>query len=149
VKPWRTVLRPLPGDEQLPGRQVVPLGNRLWPKVAGPWYSTPDCPIGPDDCWLWISPARAGVYRVRGGRRKVAAPGCLDYGRLRRGRRDEGTIAAHIAAFVVTYGPVPAGLVVRHACDNGLCCNPRHLMAGTAAENAADRVHRRALRRAA
>jgi hypothetical protein len=141
----RTVLRPLPGDEALPGgRGVRSLADRLWPKVAGPWYSTPEHPIGPDDCWDFISTSRAGTYRVRGGRRRrVVGADRLEYGRISRGRRREGTVPAHVAAFEVTFGPVPAGKQVRHSCDRGLCCNPGHLIAGTAAENAADRLQRR------
>jgi len=141
----RTVLRPLPGDELDPcGRVILALAERLWPKVAGPWYSTPEHPIGPDDCWDFISSARAGMYRVRDGRlRRVVGPERLDYGRISRGRRREGTVPAHVAAFEVTYGTVPPGMQVRHSCDRGLCCNPGHLVAGTAAENAADRLQRR------
>jgi hypothetical protein len=142
----RAVLRPLPGDEAPDsGRIVVPLAARLWRKVAGPWYSTPECPIGPDDCWPWCSSARAGVYRVRDGRRVRAPyrPGESNHGRIRRGRRGEGLVAAHVAAFEVTYGPVPAGRLVRHLCGWALCCNPGHLAAGTVAENAADRVRHR------
>lgn len=49
---------------------------------------------------------------------------------------------AHIAAYVVAYGPVPEGCLVRHTCDNPPCINSAHLIAGTFADNAADRVQR-------
>lgn len=137
-------MRPLPGDDVIRGRESVPLADRLWPKVAGPWYSTAGHPISQEDCWDWISPARSGTYRMVAGRKRaVQAPGRLTYGRIRRGRRDEGTVGAHIAAYELTHGPVPAGKVVRHLCDRGLCCNPSHLAAGTVAENAADQARRR------
>lgn len=33
--------------------------------------------------------------------------------------------------------------VVRHTCDNPICCNPRHLLIGTQQDNANDRVNRK------
>ena len=39
-------------------------------------------------------------------------------------------------------GEIPGGMVVRHTCDNRLCCNPDHLVLGTHADNARDRVER-------
>lgn len=35
---------------------------------------------------------------------------------------------AHRIAYILKYGSVPAGHVVRHTCRNQLCCNPAHLV---------------------
>lgn len=69
---------------------------------------------GPDDCWPWQGP-------------------CLPkgYGFFR------GT-TAHRLVYAGTNGPIPAGLVVLHSCDNPPCCNPRHLTAGTQKQNLDD-----------
>lgn len=39
-------------------------------------------------------------------------------------------------------GCIPDGMIVRHTCDNTMCCNPGHLVLGTHADNVADRVIR-------
>lgn len=50
---------------------------------------------------------------------------------------------AHRVAWEMANGrPVPAGLVVRHRCDNPPCVRPDHLIAGTQAENMKDMSQR-------
>lgn len=53
-------------------------------------------------------------------------------------------IGAHRATWQEIHGPIPAGLQIRHKCDNPPCVNPDHLEIGTPADNARDRItHRR------
>jgi hypothetical protein len=49
---------------------------------------------------------------------------------------------AHRFAWQVTNGEVPSGLVVRHKCDNRICCNPDHLEVGTHQDNTNDKMSR-------
>lgn len=49
---------------------------------------------------------------------------------------------AHRAAYTVHNGPIPAGMVVRHTCDNVGCIEPTHLIVGTYADNSRDAVER-------
>lgn len=77
-----------------------------------------------DGCWLWT-----------GG---VTPDG---YGLVCLGRRPDGRQLndyAHRAAYRLSVGPIPDGLVIRHACDTPRCCNPDHLLLGTQAENIED-----------
>jgi hypothetical protein len=72
----------------------------------------------PDQCWPW----RGAVSR--GG-----------YGLV----RSSVSATAHKVAWVLTYGPIPSGLFLCHRCDVRRCCNPKHLLLGTNAENMRDR----------
>ena len=45
---------------------------------------------------------------------------------------------AHRVAWILSNGPIPAGLSVLHRCDNPPCCNPAHLFVGTQQQNIAD-----------
>ena len=84
---------------------------------------------GPDDCWIW--------RRART---------CGDYGAYRVGLRSLGTLqqlSAHRIAFFFAHHHWPN--ICRHSCDNPPCCNPKHLMDGTQADNIADAMKRNRL----
>lgn len=45
-------------------------------------------------------------------------------------------LLAHRVQYFLTWGHLPP--VVMHTCDNPICCNPRHLVGGTQADNIRD-----------
>lgn len=79
-------------------------------------------------CWVWT-----GAINSNG------------YGWIGKGKNDAGTVAAHIASWIIHFGPVPDGLDVLHDCpggDNPACVCPQHLWTGTASDNAIDAVEK-------
>ncbi len=92
--------------------KALPIEVRFWRKV------TPS-----KGCWIW-----QGTKNQRG------------YGQMRM--YPSGALSAHRVSYELHKGPIPAGLIVRHSCDNPSCVNPAHLLAGTHKDNARDCIDR-------
>lgn len=61
------------------------------------------------------------------------------YPRLQRDRKSQHV---HRYLYKKYFGTIHSRVVIRHTCDNPLCINIRHLIPGTHADNAKDRVKR-------
>lgn len=77
------------------------------------------------ECWPWTGTTR----------------GNLGYGLLMEWRDNKRIArAAHRLSWEFCFGPIPNGLLVRHMCHNPKCCNPTHLLLGTAKDNFEDKI---------
>lgn len=71
---------------------------------------------GAEDCWEWDRPTFARPKLSVGGREQLASR----------------------VVWELEHGPIPAGLLVCHRCDNPSCVRPDHLFLGTVKDNAQD-----------
>jgi hypothetical protein len=92
-----------------PGRWGTP-EERFWRKVDKS-----------GDCWIWT-----GARTADGWHGRFTPEG------------SRSMVMAHRFSWELHYGPVPAGLLVLHACDEPACVNPGHLMVGTHRANMID-----------
>lgn len=77
-------------------------------------------------CWLWI----AGGTERYGSFYFPSYPNVIGKKKM---------VSAHKAALYLYEGKTtPHGCEILHSCDNGFCCNPRHLSFGTHKQNMED-----------
>jgi hypothetical protein len=79
----------------------------------------------PDPCWNWVGTVGGRIGDQRG------------YFSV-----DGIKWLAYRLVYVLMYGPLEEGEVVRHKCDNPLCCNPYHLESGNQTDNENDKYDR-------
>lgn len=108
-KPCQRVL-----DRERVARELAsPNAEKFWPLVDR---------RDPVDCWPWLGATHTCNTEY--------TP--MTYGSF-------GSVNAHRIAFILGNGHQPAtGNVVRHTCDNPMCCNPSHLEEGTRGDNQRD-----------
>lgn len=77
-----------------------------------------------EGCWLWTGTRHKEGYGM------LRVPGDRSYKRAPR------------IAWLLTYGEIPDGMLIRHTCDNPPCVRPSHLLVGSTVDNVGDKVSR-------
>jgi hypothetical protein len=91
------------------------------------FWSYVDKSGGPDVCWPWIG-ATKGKSKTGKSKR-----GCFTLGGVRQ-------FANRVAFAIKNGGICSKEILVRHTCNNDICCNPDHLIAGSHSDNMDDKV---------
>lgn len=68
--------------------------------------------------------------------------GEIDKDGYRRITVGDRRIRVHRFVWLLCFGEIPEGKIVRHKCDNPPCVNPFHLLLGTNEDNVSDRQQR-------
>jgi len=101
--------------------QVMMLNDIEWSELQEQrrFWSRVDMTGGPDSCWKWLGCDNGNGYGVA--------------------RYHGKTIHSHRLSYILTTGEkLDTMTVVRHKCDNRICCNPNHLESGSHADNIRD-----------
>lgn len=104
---------------------------KITPEIVKRFWEKVDV-RSPDECWPWLAYVGKRGYGMM---------------RLLDASRQQKVITAHRIAYTLVYGTIPCGeghfgTVIRHSCDNRVCCNPFHLDPGSHLDNMRDAVAR-------
>lgn len=122
--------------EHVAKRMAAMKKREVWPHGSPPKYSAESLwenvdRRGADDCWPWKGWSNAQGY----GRVEIDGRSFYAH-RVIYDLASPGVITREAPKDRSAHG------FLRHSCDNPCCCNPKHLLPGTHADNMRDKVER-------
>jgi hypothetical protein len=103
------------------------------PKDVARFWSRVDQSRGHEACWPFL------IHAQQYNKKSKLVPAPLNT----IVRFDKKNQLAHRVSYLLTYGPIPDGMVIRHRCANAWCVNPSHLLIGTQQQNINDMYARK------